>query len=214
VARRPLHGLTGPLAIFATSAVLVTAGCAAGHGPVTAERSSSARVPTAVEGSTRSTRQPDTASPSPSLVGASPLVGAATGGSGTPDAVALGVAKAWFSWDTHLDGRPNDTVRRLALPLLTPALRRQVLAFTGDAAPGDDWTRWSARHARAAVQVALGGDDRPDDGHSTAWRQVLVRILLRGDAGWEQAVDRTVFVRLDRVAGSWLAADLQSAASG
>lgn len=142
---------------------------------------------------------------------AGPVAGATTAPAGTPDAAALAATTAWLSHDTRVDARPNDTARRLALPWLAPALRRQVLAFTSAAAPGAEWAQWSSRHAHATVVPELGGDDHPPDTADTAWRQVVATINLRGDAGWTDTVQRTIFVQLGLVDGRWLVTDLRTA---
>lgn len=122
----------------------------------------------------------------------------------TPDAVALAAVQAWLSWDTTVDRRPNDTARRLALIWVTPQLRRQVLRVAGESAPGAEWQEWTRRHARATVTVTLGADDHPPDSPTTAYRQVVATITLRGDAGWTRTVQRTVFLELAPAGDRWL----------
>jgi len=210
VARRPVPRVSraararlgvGPIGPVVLIVLLVVTGCSggtrsngpgAGTGPVT----------TSASGAQYEATAPD----------AEPSDATDTPRAGTPDAVAIAATTAWFSWDTRIDHRPNDTVRRLALDRLAPALRRQVLTFTSDADPGAQWAGWSARHATATVSAAIGGDDRPPDDPAQAWRQVDATIALHGDGGWTDDVGRTVFVRLERVAGHWLVTDLSAAA--
>jgi len=217
--RGPRRSATARVARVLAAAVLV-AGCSAGgstsDGAAPAPTSSSPDAVSSTPDAVSST--PDAVSSTPgSTPGTAPGTSPGTpptrtAGASTPDAAALAVTTAWFSWDTRVDGRPNDTARRLAPPWLAPALRRQVLAFTSDAAPGAEWAGWTARHARATVAVALGGDDHPPDGPTQAWRQVGATIALVGDAGWTATVERTVFVRLEEIGGLWFAADLTAAA--
>jgi hypothetical protein len=129
-----------------------------------------------------------------------------------PDEVALAATRAWFSWDTRVDRRPNDTARRLALGWLTPTLRGQVVDFRSEASPGADWEDWARRHAHASVIARLGGDDRPPDGADVTYRQVIAVITLQGDKGWKAVQERTVFLRLALDSGRWRVAEITAAA--
>lgn len=122
---------------------------------------------------------------------------------GPADTVALTTVRAVLSWDTRVDTRPNDTVRRLALGWLTPGLRRETSTFAGDSAPGAEWDEWTRRHARADVDVRLGGDEHPPDTTSAVHRQVHAIITLRGDGGWTTVQRRTLFLRLALTGGFW-----------
>jgi hypothetical protein len=144
----------------------------------------------------RTASPPASATPAPSPAPAPQTPAAA-------DAVALAAVQAALAWDTRLDHRPNDTIRRLALAYLTPALRKAVLTMSADTDPGHDWADWTRRHAHAAVTVRLGTEDHPDDTNATAYRQVLATITLTGDDGWQSQRDYTAFLRLDTASNSW-----------
>jgi hypothetical protein len=156
---------------------------------------------------------PPTAAPAERTPGTSASTSATTPGAAdtsTPDGVALVATRAWLSFDTRVDQRPNDTARRLALPWLAPGLRQEVESFTGAAAPGAEWADWTARHAWATVGVEPGGDDHPPDGPQTAWRQVLAVVTLHGDGGWTASQRYAEFLQLQLVDGRWLVADLRA----
>jgi hypothetical protein len=209
VASRPVRGLS-PVAIVglvtraavAVACTVMLAGCSAGGGGGNGGASGgngggdhAAALPSAPPGSGTTTSVPGES---------------ATVTPGTPDAAALAATAAWLAYDTRVDRRPNDTARRLALPWLAPAMRRQILAFTSSADAGADWAQWSGRHAHATVEPHLGSDDHPPDDDGTAWRQVVATVTLHGDGGWTSTLQRTVFVQLSLVDGHWLVTDLQT----
>jgi hypothetical protein len=129
---------------------------------------------------------------------------------GTAEEAALAVVTAWFSYDTRVDTRPNDTARRLALPWLAPDLRQQVITYSTGTGPGASWESWAARHAWGTVAAGLGGDDHPPDTVGTAQRQVVATVTLHGDDGWTTTLRRTCFLHLDLLSGRWLVTDLQT----
>jgi hypothetical protein len=145
-----------------------------------------------------------------------PVPAPAAPGASEADAVALAVTTAWLSYDTRVDGRPNDTARRLALRFLTPALRRQVSGFVPTTGPGAQWEDWTRRHAHATVGSRLGHDDHPPDSAQVAYRQVVATVTLRGDGGWVLVQRPTLFVELTRIPaasptpGAWLVSDVRS----
>lgn len=223
MARRPLRLLI-PVVISVAAATVVMAGCSrssltqpsagptSSTGPGTAGGTGSAGSPA----SSSAASSPSVAAPSSALV-ASPTARppAATTATAPPpptataDDIALATSRAWLSYDTRLDRRPNDTALRLALPLLTPQLRQQLQAYTPAAAPGVDWDTWTSHHAHATVAVRLGGDDHPPDTPTTAWRQVLATVTLRGDPGWSGEVLRvSQFLQLARTPQGWRVAQL------
>jgi hypothetical protein len=179
-------------------------GCGGGGDPVTGNRTVGA-----VTASATGTEDVDTQAPSPA---GSPASGSAA--LSPIDRAALEVTRAWLSYDTRVDHRPNDTARRLALPRLSPALRAEVTGFdtAAAAAPDAQWQDWTRRHAWATVSVALGGDDHPPDTADTAWRQVAATITLHGDQQWTDTVQQTEFVRLTSVQGTWLASRITTSA--
>jgi len=199
--------LVGALAV-----ALLLAGCGGGGDPATGNRTVGV-----VAASATGTEDVDTRVPSPA---GPPASGSGSGsGSGSVtlspiDRAALEVTRAWLSYDTRVDHRPNDTARRLALPRLSPQLRAEVTGFdtAAAAAPDAQWQDWTRRHAWATVTVALGGDDHPPDTADTAWRQVAATITLHGDQQWTDTVQQTEFVRLASVQGAWLATRMTTSA--
>lgn len=202
MARRPLRViLSGALALCTLAAC--------GSGPsATGQPDPAATAPVAAPG----TDAPDDGAWVFSSAGAAPSARSTIRTAGGPDEVALAATRAWFSWDTRVDRRPNDTARRLALEWLTPTLRRQVVDFRSEASPGADWEDWARRHAHAGVTTRLGGDDRPPDGADTTYRQVIAVITLQGDKGWRAVQERTVFLRLVLDSGRWRVAEVTAAA--
>jgi hypothetical protein len=189
--------------VGALVAALLLAGCGGGGDPA------GPRTVGVVAASATGTEDVDTQAPSPA--------GPPASGSAAPssiDRAALEVTRAWLSYDTRVDHRPNDTARRLALPRLSPALRAEVTGFdtAAAAAPDAQWQDWTRRHAWATVTVALGGDDHPPDTADTAWRQVAATLTLHGDQQWTDTVQQTEFVRLTSVQGTWLATRITTSA--
>ncbi|HEX2807175.1 MAG TPA: hypothetical protein VHN80_13510 [Kineosporiaceae bacterium] len=130
---------------------------------------------------------------------------------GGADEVALSAVRAWLSYDTRLDHRPNDTAARLALPWLTPALREQVLSLPRGSTSDVEWQDWTRHHAQATVQVALGGDDHPPDNSAVAWRQVTATMVLHGNDGWRTTLRQVEFLQLTGRDGRWLVAGVVTA---
>lgn len=197
MARRSLQLLT-----LATAALITS--CSSGDPTPTPTPPSPARSATSPAATRWAVASPAAATRStpPAQTGFSPKPKA------TPDDVAQAAARAWLSYDTRVDRRPNDTTRRLALPLLTPAFRAQILAFTSSVAPGAEWDDWTSRHAYATVTTQLGGDDHPPDTPTTAWRQVIATITLHGDQDWTATQQQTQFLQLTRTAQGWRVAGL------
>ena len=197
-------GAVVPCLMGVLVATLLLTGCGGGGDPVTGTRTAAVVAAPATGTGDVDTQAPSPAGPPPS-------------GSAAPssiDRAALEVTRAWLSYDTRVDHRPNDTARRLALPRLSPALRAEVTGFdtAAAAAPDAQWQDWTRRHAWATVTVALGGDDHPPDAADTAWRQVAATITLHGDQQWTDTVQQTEFVRLTSVQGSWLASRVTTSA--
>lgn len=195
MARRPPRELTIVLAIALVSACSSTAGSVVNPvkaAPTTPDVTASVESP--ASGTTPAPPAPSSNKPPGS----------------TADDVALSAVRAWLSYDTLVDHRPNDTARRLALPWLAPPLRQQVLAFASDADPGADWGLWTRHRARAAVTTELGGDDHPPDTAASAWRQVTATVRLRGADGWTVDFQKIEFIQLVLVGDRWLVADLRT----
>lgn len=198
MASRPLQPLL-LLTTLATTLITSCSGSAPTPPPTPATSTTRPETTTAQEPGNATTTTSATPGPTSSYT---PAVGA------TIDEIAQAATRAWLSYDTRIDHRPNDTARRLALPLLTPAFQSQILAFTPAAAAGADWDDWSSHHAYATVSSRLGGDDHPADTPATAWRQVIATITLHGDQGWTRTEQQTQFLQLAHTPPGWRVAQL------
>jgi len=127
------------------------------------------------------------------------------------DTAALSATRAWLSYDTVIDQRPNDTAKRSALAWLSPTLARQVTAYTSATSPDAQWQEWRRHQAHATVTAEIGGDEHPPDTSQDAWRQVHATVTLHGRDGWISTVQVIDFVHLRLIAGRWLVADLTTA---
>ena len=207
-----------PLQLLTVTAVALLAGCSGTpfipDSVTTGQNTSPAAgnsSPTSTNPTSVGTNLPRTTTP-----GLTPPVTAAAvppPPNATPDTVAMATTRAWLSYDTRIDQRPNDTARRLALPLLTSTLRQQILAHAPNAAAGATWDNWTRRHAYATVTVRIGSDDRPADTTTSAWRQVQATLTLHGDQGWTETQQQTQFLELARTPLGWRVAQL-TATSG
>ena len=128
----------------------------------------------------------------------------------TPDAVAVAGVTALLSYDTAIDVDQNGAARR-ARRLLTADFAAAVLAYRPVVTPGAEWTSWAEYRARVRVAAAVGGDDHPADTPTTAWRQVIARLVPVGRDGWiGPSRTEVLFVTLSRTAGRWLIASATS----
>jgi len=82
------------------------------------------------------------------------------------------------------------------------------------AAPGAQWTTWSAHRAYLIPTAVLVEDiGRPADSAAIAYRQLAVTTTARGRDGWKaSATQSIVFMTLNTVAGNWRVAQIHTAA--
>lgn len=121
----------------------------------------------------------------------------------SPTAVALAGVKALLSCDTRIDADPNATVWRNRV-WLTPAFAAQVKNAPPVVGPGAQWNTWAAHDARLHVATHLGGDERPPDTATSAYRQVIATLTPEGAHGWHApATTQVVFVALTHTAAGW-----------
>ncbi|QGN34290.1 hypothetical protein [Microlunatus sp. Gsoil 973] len=100
------------------------------------------------------------------------------------DAVAAAFVVRLQLWDTRLDRRPNDAVRRAAA-FATPALRSRLLAGQPLSAPGERWTRLVEHHGWTTVRAEIGGiGESPPTVDHRAVRAVTPVCMDHGSDGW------------------------------
>ena len=116
-----------------------------------------------------------------------------------PDQVATAFVVRLEAWDTALDDRPNDAVRR-AVAFAGAQLRARLLAGEPAAAPGQRWNQLRRHHGWTSVRTRLGGLGPPPTTSRTAVRAVSYTVVDHGDTGWVAfpGDDGTYIVRLRR----------------
>lgn len=100
-----------------------------------------------------------------------------------PDQVATAFVVRLEAWDTALDRRPNDAVRR-AVAYAGPQLRSRLLAAEPGRHRGHRWNDLLDHHGWTSVTTRLGGLGPAPTGERSAVRAVTCRPVDHGVDGW------------------------------
>jgi hypothetical protein len=105
------------------------------------------------------------------------------------DAVAVAFVVRLQLWDTRLDRRPNDAVRRAAA-YATPRLRSRLLAAQPTGGAGERWGRLTEHRGWTTVSTRLGGiGESPPTTDRSAVRAVTPVCVDHGSDGWTSFPD-------------------------
>lgn len=100
-----------------------------------------------------------------------------------PDQVATAFVVRLEAWDTALDRRPNDAVRR-AVDYADRSLRSRLLAAEPRAAPGQRWNVLADHRGWTSVRTRLGGLGPEPTAEHSAVRAVTATPTDHGADGW------------------------------
>ncbi|SDS71545.1 hypothetical protein [Microlunatus soli] len=99
------------------------------------------------------------------------------------DQVATAFVVRLEAWDTALDRRPNDAVRR-AVAFADPVLRSRLLAAEPRSGPGARWNQLAEHRGWTSVRTRLGGLGPPPTTDRSAVRAVSVTPVDHGAGDW------------------------------